>query len=180
MTVLILKASRAAEPPRIPVEALGRLLDDLAVLLAGLDRNAYVTRSRPGVSGSVGAHVRHVLDHVSAFVEAGSRRLVNYDRRQRGTDIEVNPEAALSAICSLQVALGTLGALSAEEPVQVVTQFQPGAAAVATWSSIGRELAFVINHTIHHHAIVALLLDGDEQPPLPARFGYAPSTPVEN
>jgi len=180
MTMLILEASRTSEQPGIPVDALGRLLDDLALLLAGLDRDAYVTRTRPGVSGSVGAHVRHVLDHVSAFVAAGSRRLVNYDRRQRGTDIEVNLESALSAICSLQVALGTMAALSADEPVQVVTQFEPGAAAVATWSSFGRELAFVINHTIHHHAIVALLLDGDERPPLPARFGYAPSTPVES
>jgi uncharacterized damage-inducible protein DinB len=40
----------------------------------------------------------------------------------------------------------------------------------------GRELAFVINHTIHHQALIAVLLawHGIEVAP---RFGVAPSTP---
>jgi hypothetical protein len=43
-------------------------------------------------------------------------------------------------------------------------------------STLGRELAFVASHTIHHFAIVALLLR-DMGIGVPARFGYAPSTP---
>jgi len=177
--MLIFKASHKGSTS-VPVEALGRLLDDVAVLLAGLTVRTYIARNRPGTSGSIGAHVRHVLDHVTAFVEAGSRRLVNYDRRQRGTDVEVSIETALSSICRLQVALGAMAALSLDEPVQVVSQLQPDGAAVASWSSLGRELAFVMNHTIHHQAIIALLLDEEGCPALPARFGYAPSTPVES
>lgn len=178
--MLTFKASDKGREPQLPVEALGRLLDDVALLLAGLDVQTYVTRNRPGVSGTIGAHVRHVLDHVTAFVEAGSRRLVNYDRRHRGTDVEASIETALSSICRLQVALGAMAALELDEPVQVVSQLQPGGAAVPSWSSLGRELAFVMNHTIHHQAIIALLLDEQGRHSLPARFGYAPSTPIES
>ena len=43
-------------------------------------------------------------------------------------------------------------------------------------TSLGRELAFVVQHTIHHAALIAVLLDilGVR---VPADFGYAPSTP---
>jgi hypothetical protein len=178
--MLTIRTSKEARDTHVPVESLGRLLDDLALVLAGIDRERYVARTRPGVSGSIGAHVRHALDHVTAFVAAGNRRLVNYDRRQRGTDIEVNVETALSAICRLQVALGTVARLSLDEPVLVVSQFETHGGAVANWSTIGRELAFVMNHTVHHQAIIALLLEGDRPSSVPARFGYSPSTPIES
>jgi uncharacterized damage-inducible protein DinB len=47
--------------------------------------------------------------------------------------------------------------------------------AVEVETSVGRELAFVLSHTIHHNALIgvmAMLLGA----PLPDRFGYAPST----
>jgi hypothetical protein len=49
---------------------------------------------------------------------------------------------------------------------------------ILTRSSVCREVAFVISHTIHHNAIVAQLLAGRELT-LDARFGLAPATPVE-
>jgi hypothetical protein len=36
-----------------------------------------------------------------------------------------------------------------------------------------------MSHTIHHQAIIALLL-GPHDTPLPDRFGYSPSTPLAN
>jgi uncharacterized damage-inducible protein DinB len=43
-------------------------------------------------------------------------------------------------------------------------------------STLARELAFVLNHTIHHQAMIGLLasLHGCD---VPDGFGYAPSTP---
>jgi len=48
---------------------------------------------------------------------------------------------------------------------------------ILTRSSVCREVAFVISHTIHHNAIVAQLLAGRNLA-LDARFGVAPSTPM--
>jgi uncharacterized damage-inducible protein DinB len=46
-----------------------------------------------------------------------------------------------------------------------------------SWSTHARELAFVISHTIHHCALMAVLL-AVQGIPVPYRFGYAPSTPL--
>ena len=163
-----------------PVRALVRQLDDLASVLMGLDVDTFTARPRPDISGSIGAHVRHMLDHVTAFVDAVGRGVVNYDRRQRGTDVEADPAAALSRICSLHGGLERIASRDTDDPICVITQFSADGSTLATWSTIGRELAFVMSHTVHHQAIIALLLDGRATPALPARFGYAPSTPREN
>jgi len=45
-------------------------------------------------------------------------------------------------------------------------------------SSVARELAFVVSHTIHHNAQIALLAHRLGSSRLPRRFGVAPSTPA--
>jgi uncharacterized damage-inducible protein DinB len=48
---------------------------------------------------------------------------------------------------------------------------------VSLTTSLARELVFALQHTIHHQAIVAVLLH-EQGIAAPAEFGYAPSTPV--
>ena len=52
-----------------PIGALAQLLDDLSSVVANLSSEAYCAPFEGGVSGTIGEHVRHCLDHV-----AGSRR----------------------------------------------------------------------------------------------------------
>ena len=46
----------------------------------------------------------------------------------------------------------------------------------AVTTSLARELVFALQHTIHHQAIIAVLLQ-QVGVQTPARFGYAPATP---
>jgi hypothetical protein len=46
---------------------------------------------------------------------------------------------------------------------------------VWSYSSIGRELQFLLSHTIHHYALIALALRLQGYEPS-AEFGVAPST----
>ena len=46
-----------------------------------------------------------------------------------------------------------------EVPVDVETQVDTSGAFLVTTSTVGRELMFVISHTIHHNALIARLLD---------------------
>lgn len=161
----------------VPVEALGGLLDDLASVLVRVDRQLYNARPVSGLSGSIGGHVRHVLDHISAFVEAGSA-LLCYDHRERGTAVEIDPDEALSRIFRLQQGLERMAKRQQDEHLRVRSQIAPNGRTVTSWSTLGRELVFVMNHTIHHQAIIALLLGPDAGATLPERFGYAPATPI--
>ena len=159
-----------------PTDALAQLLDGLAAVVLGIPSDVYVARPVPEVSGSIGAQVRHALDHVAAFVTAPSTSPVSYDHRDRGTSVETDPASALRAIFRLKTALVQCNADWLAAPLEVIAKVSATGASVRAWSSRGRELAFVQSHTIHHQAIIAMLLVIQGYAP-PAGFGYAPSTP---
>jgi hypothetical protein len=172
-------SSRCAAVPCAAVrqfEALAALLDGFATIALQTPFDAYVARPVPGVSGSIGAQVRHTLDHVTALLSSAQSGSVSYDHRDRGTVVERDPAAALRTIFRLKTALSASDSGALDAPVQVVTQVTADEEAVSVWSSRARELAFVQSHTIHHQAIIALLLVMQGLMP-PAGFGYAPSTP---
>jgi hypothetical protein len=76
----------------------------------------------------------------------------------------------------LTSALVCLDALVLDDPVLVESQLEPGGAMILTRSSVCRELAFVISHTIHHNAIVGQILQSHGVA-VDSRYGVAPSTP---
>src|SRR5262249_50540193 len=127
------------------------------------------------VTGSIGEHVRHLLDHVAALVAAAPSRSLSYDHRERGTAIESDISAALRQVLRLKVALQRWSSLSPDEPVLVESIVSTSGDRVAGWSTLSREVAFVVSHTIHHLATIALLLHMQGLF-VPDRFGFAPTT----
>jgi uncharacterized damage-inducible protein DinB len=135
----------------------------------------YQSRPEGGVSGSVGAHVRHCLDHVRAVIDAAEGARLSYDHRDRDTALEHNRTRGILALRQLGHRLEALVGRPADQPMCLEAQVDCDGDAVEVASSLGRELVFVLQHTIHHQAIVALLLAA-RGVAIPPRFGYAPST----
>ena len=171
------RAVAAIGPARHPAHALRNRLDELMRLVMTLPTGVYGARTAR-VSGAIGEHVRHALDHVAALVAAPASTVLSYDGRGRGTAIESDPAAAVREIMRLDAALERWSHRRLEEPVAVTAIVSPDGQTVTGWSSLGRELAFVLSHTIHHQAIVALLLEGQGYRLTDDRFGVAPSTPT--
>jgi uncharacterized damage-inducible protein DinB len=165
--------ARSSVPPSW---SLWRLLDELESLLMAVPADTYCSRFAADVSGSVGEHVRHCLDHVSALVTADPSVTLSYDRRHRGTAAETDPAEALRQIQQLKVAIDLWSTRSLDEPIRVTSTMSSSGDAVTGWSTLARELAFVVSHTIHHQAIIGVLLAIDGHA-VPDRFGHSPSTP---
>jgi uncharacterized damage-inducible protein DinB len=159
-----------------PASILRRQLDEIAAVVMSTDEGTYTARPVAEVSGSIGEHVRHCLDHIAALVAARPAQPLSYDRRERGTALERDPAAALRLIMRLQAALDRWGDRAMDEPLSVVSMLDASGATVTAWSTLGRELAFVNSHTIHHQALIAVLLT-IAGAPVPERLGLAPSTP---
>lgn len=142
-------------------------------LIEGLD-DAHWTASLPPLASSpVGAHFRHVFDHVDALLAGMAGGIVDYDARARDPRIELDRGHALAHARRLADQLRALG--EGDGPLRVLQDSgERGARAVAvsTWA---RELQFVVAHTVHHHAIVAMLLRA-QGVGVAASFGMAPST----
>lgn len=168
-------AGTPAAPPRPDrVAPLREVLDQLSRLVQQLDPPRYNTKPVTTYGGSVGGHVRHCLDHVSALLCGTRGEPIDYEARQRGSDIETCPHAALEQLGRLDAALADLDP-HANPPVTAVLMLSPHAPLLRTESTLDRELAFVLNHTIHHHAMIAGMAKALDVP-VPDGFGMAPGT----
>jgi hypothetical protein len=113
------------------------------------------------------------------LLNADAAATLSYDRRHRGTAIETEPFAAVRQIVQCRGVLDTWAGRSLDQPIRVSSVIAASGESITSWSTLGRELAFVMSHTIHHQALIAVLLAICGQG-VPARFGYAPSTPRPN
>jgi len=89
-------AAQVADRPA--VRALAELLKDTARVVAQLAPEEYTDSDVPGISGSIGGHVRHCLDHVRALELGIDRGLVDYDARRRDVGIESEREVAVRSL----------------------------------------------------------------------------------
>jgi uncharacterized damage-inducible protein DinB len=164
-------------PVVAPVTALVRLLDELREVVERVPDGVFARTPAGRPSGSPGAHVRHCLDHVAAFLDGAASGRMSYDHRRRGTAIETDRAAALAQIVALTTAVLDLDPGLLIRPVRLEVRLDAHGTTSIVQSTVARELMFVINHTIHHNATMALLLS-EIGTDLPHRFGVAPATPA--
>ena len=122
----------------------------------------------------VGAQYRHILEHYGSFLAGLGTGRVNYDERARDPKLETSRAAAMEAT---RLCLAAMESLQCSDDGMLSVHMDSGAGPEHTdWrlSSTGRELQFLCSHTVHHFALIKLLLDGSME--LDAEFGMAPST----
>jgi uncharacterized damage-inducible protein DinB len=145
-------------------------------LLTRLDDATFATQL-PAVGSSIGGHFRHCLDLYSCFLAGLDSGAVDYDARGRDPRIEVEREYALSVGARLTERLRALPADDGARPLRVSGDRPRREATEEDWclSSVARELQFLRSHTVHHYALIAVLLrlHGVEVDP---EFGVAPAT----
>ena len=154
-----------------------RLLEQGLDVLATLDPQAY-RKAEPAVAGStIGGHLRHVLDHYASFF-AGGRR-IDYDARARELELETSPAAAGERMRGYaarlrRLALDGTGDGTGEGTGERLVKVDTGHPA---WSSscVARELQFLASHTVHHYALIGVILRLNGAG-VPEAFGVAPST----
>ncbi len=146
-----------------------------AALLRRIPVAAYRDPARPGWA-PVGSQYRHVLDHYRAFVDHWESGSIDYDARQRSPEIERDPQAALAQTEAIIAALDRIHVEDANRPVAVQMDCG-GGQHLPDWrpSTVGRELQFLVSHTVHHYALIKLLLE-DVGVALDRDFGVAPSS----
>ncbi|MBI5764793.1 MAG: DinB family protein [Planctomycetes bacterium] len=174
-TTLVQRSSALINRTANPLAVLAVSLQQLADLLV-VTSDAQYTRKPVGViPSSLGGHVRHCLDHFEALCAGALTGVVDYDDRQRGTSVETDRIAALGAIRRLRVQIEALDESVLTKTVRVPSIIAGDGTSIETRSSLGRELAFVLSHTVHHNALVAAMCR-TLGIPIPDRFGYAPAT----
>lgn len=163
-------APRLAQTDRLL--AFNRQLIDQALALVA----AHGAGSPVCYAGPAGAHLRHVIEHYEALVFPAVPGVADYDKRPRDRELESSPTLARTRLLALRARLGAWAPEVLDKAVQVNGQGgTAGAFHFSVASCIGRELAFLASHTVHHFALLAPYCR-QHAIPTPADFGQAPST----
>ena len=150
------------------------VLTQLQQMLDQMNDQEYSKKLRILNENTIGKHVRHILELYECLVTGTPQQSVNYDKRERNTALEEDVLFALAKIAEIKEAV----LLMEDKPFTLWAAFHQDKDLMHKIdSSVFRELAYNIEHSIHHMAIIkmALLVDF----PLvqtAEEFGIAPST----
>lgn len=144
----------------------------LTATLDNLQQQEYVQPSTSLSNNTIGQHVRHIIELFQCLELGYVSGIVNYENRKRDITIETDKELAKSILLSLHTELEkenkdlVLEANYEENensPLRIATNYY-------------REIAYNLEHTIHHMALIRVGLNELSSLSLPENFGVASST----
>lgn len=152
-----------------------QLLTQLATVVEGMTDEAF-SRKIPVLSNStIGQHVRHTLEFFICLMDAKNHHEINYDTRKHDQFIEQETQLAFSII---QAIIEFLKKEQANFNLDLVAnyEFEEDRNEVIP-SNFFRELAYNIEHAIHHMALIKIGCRAVcPEVTLPLHFGVASST----
>jgi len=144
-------------------------------LVGSLTKASYTNTNPPLYNNGVGPHLRHCMDHYELFTSGWSLGIVDYDQRPRREKQQQDLFAMQTWISDQSEALKCITGDDFNKTLKV--KMDCGSEMDDPWStsSVLRELQFLISHTVHHFALIAMILR-DQNLSIPEGFGMAPST----
>lgn len=148
---------------------------ELKELLQKLSEEQYSRPSEILSGASIGQHLRHVLEFYYCLIEALESGIINYDNRKRNKQVETNPSAAITAIDNIISVLDS--GLECTDLTLQGNFSAIGDPIVSIRSSVYRELAYNLEHSIHHQALIKVgLKEQGMESLIGVDFGVAPAT----
>ena len=170
----IAPTARTESPIPQAVTALRDLIISQGQFLDGLSDEQYIARP-DGNCSSMGRHTRHALGHIAALLGGIGEGVIDYDTRVRDTDVERCRATAISVGAELSARMISDCADYSDGTIQVIALLSAFGDSIRVQSTLARELVFLLNHTIHHHAMMAAAARALGAA-VPDGFGVAPST----
>ena len=154
--------------------ALANSLEQLNDILVELEQIPGQLADNVYLEANVGQHMRHVFDHMRAIKLAIAEGLVDYDKRDRGNEVETDRLMASQQLSLLRLWIQTEDFDNCK--VAVASEIDcENTRRMRFDSNLNREILYVINHTIHHAAHIKLVL-AQFGINLPDHIGIAPGT----
>jgi len=144
-------------------------------LLTRISESVYTRTSEVLSGATIGQHVRHILECYLLLVSGSFTGVVSYDKRQRDERIENDPDFAISIVNKLLKGISTI---REDERIELEADYSTdGNRENRLITSADRELAYCVEHSIHHQALIkAGLTDFGKQHLIDDHFGVDYST----
>lgn len=156
------------------VAAALSIFEDGKCYLSQLSQQQYTQELELFSGATIGQHTRHWIEFFQCLlVNAKTDRTISYDKRKRNPVWENDPQAVIEMIEQMEYQLmdyPQIDGITLESKM-------PDGQYVDLPTSFQRELWFVIEHAVHHLALIKIGLKADfPSCSLPSHFGIATST----
>jgi hypothetical protein len=152
------------------INCLNTSLLQLQTVIEALSNEQY---SKPlGVlsNSSIGQHVRHIIDSLQCMNEGYDSGKINYENRKRDRQIETNIVTAVEYIIEIRKKLE-----KGNKEIALDVSYATGSK-ITIPTNYYRELAYNLEHIIHHMAIIRIAITETTTLELAEEFGIAPAT----
>ena len=120
---------------------------------------------------SIGQHTRHIIELFVCLEEGYANGTVNYEKRKRDRRIETDQELAVSLLEKI-----ALGLNKENRALQLEAAYSDEERLLRFDTNYYREIAYNLEHTIHHMALIKVGIGEISDMAVPETFGVAPST----
>jgi hypothetical protein len=144
----------------------------LSETLNQLSNEEYIRPSQILLNATIGQHVRHIIELFQCLEKGYNEGVVNYEKRKRDYQIENNKELASSLLKEIYLNIER----SNKEIILEAEDYCDSMQVVIIPSNYYRELAYNLEHTIHHMALIRVGINEVSSVVLPEEFGVAYST----
>ncbi|MBL7696654.1 MAG: hypothetical protein JNK79_00780 [Chitinophagaceae bacterium] len=153
-------------------QAVNNVFVQLSETIRQLSPSQYTQHCVNLGNNTIGQHVRHIIELFQCLENGYADSSVNYEKRKRDVTIETNRDLALQLLQNIYTGLNrpdkelVLHASydeHSEEPIVISTNYF-------------REVAYNLEHTIHHMALIRVGIKEVSDITLPEEFGVASST----
>lgn len=150
-------------------------LSQIKKLVSNMEKEDFVSKLEILSGSSIGQHLRHILELYQCLLDGSLTNEVTYDNRKRNLNLESDPAFALSTIEEISEKIFNL---NSDRCLSLIGSFSASSEKKLTiQTSLYRELAYNLEHSIHHQALIKIGLSAlglshlvDED------FGVAPAT----
>jgi hypothetical protein len=144
----------------------------LSESLNQLRDSEYTQPSKILFNATIGQHARHIIELFLCLEKGYENGVVNYEKRKRDYKIETDKNFAVQLLKDIYHRM--------ERPnIEILLEaedYEGSVTTVAIPTNYYRELAYNLEHTIHHMALIRVGINEVSSVVLPEEFGVAYST----
>jgi hypothetical protein len=152
------------------IKSINTNLSQVQTVIEALSNEQYSKPLRVLSGSSIGQHVRHIIDSLQCMIEGYNSGTINYENRKRDRQVENDIATAVEYIINI---INTIEKENKEIALNV--SYATGSK-ITIPTNYYRELAYNLEHIIHHMAIIRIGVTETTTLELTEEFGIAPAT----
>lgn len=153
-------------------QAVNNVFVQLSATLEQLSQEQYVQPCKTLFNATIGQHVRHIIELFQCLENGYAEGKVNYEQRKRDTRIETDKAFAMGLLAGVYQGLH----LENKEIQLEACYDEHDTSPVTISTNFYREVAYNLEHTIHHMALIRVGITEVSDIMIPEEFGVASST----